>query len=312
MPDTRAHHPIFQKFGPDEFVGRFFMYDSFLGTISRRAFTVSSDMQESVSACGPDGLPAFNEEYFEWLDLLESIANRKGHYTFMELGAGYGRWSVRAAFAALTNYGLTAVEAEPTHYGWMKLHFQDNTLDPNGFNHSLIHAAVNDVPGEVPFLVGPGLAMASIRSALPERKNAGSNFQVVIGGAVLLMSRPAEWYGRIANPRRGESAVMVPGVTLDELLSLPRIGSPVDLLDMDIQGREFRVLRSGLVSLCERVKRIHIATHGSAIEEEIRGMLLVNGWQPVWDFGCGGLRETPYGPIEFQDGVQSWVNKRFL
>jgi len=44
--------------------------------------------------------PAFDEEYFEWIDVLEMALQAGDVYTFLELGAGYGRWSSRAAWAA--------------------------------------------------------------------------------------------------------------------------------------------------------------------------------------------------------------------
>ena len=93
--------------------------------------------------------PPVDEEYFEWLDLLESVVAAKGSYTMIELGAGYGRWALRAAFAA-RQYNpklrchVIAVEAEPTVYGWLKEHFAHNGLKPRW--HTLLHAAVTDQP----------------------------------------------------------------------------------------------------------------------------------------------------------------------
>ena len=53
----------------------------------------------------------------------------------VELGAGWGRWLVDA-WSVLKQIGktdkgllLVGVEAEPTHFEWMKQHFADNGLD---------------------------------------------------------------------------------------------------------------------------------------------------------------------------------------
>ena len=260
------HHPIFSHFDRSEFIS-----DSFLGTVSRRCFT-SEAMREKVTACDPLGLPAFNEEYFEWIDLLESIKAWKpgSLYTFMELGAGYGRWSVRAAFARPLAR-IIAVEAEPTHYVWMKQNFEDNGLQGDRFK--TIQAAVSDTPGLCGFLAG----------------------------------RPAEWYGqRIAEP--GEDGRITPCVTLAELLKLVTL---VDLIDMDIQGAEVRVIKAGIEELNSKVKRLHIATHDPETEVNLRRAFHQEGWRMAWDFSGGGTNATPFGLIEFQDGVQSWVNKRF-
>jgi len=35
--------------------------------------------------------PGFNNEIFEWIDVLESVAAARKSYTMIELGAGYGR-----------------------------------------------------------------------------------------------------------------------------------------------------------------------------------------------------------------------------
>lgn len=268
------HHPIFSHFKPEvEFIS-----DSFLGTVSRREFT-SEAMQEKVCARGPAGLPAFNEEYFEWIDLLESIAAWKagsGPWTFMELGAGYGRWSVRAAFARPLAR-IIAVEAEPTHFAWMLQNFKDNVIQAD--RHNLVNAAVSDKPGECLFHVG----------------------------------RPAEWYGQcIADPevkdlRCPPPVAATPCVTIPGLLEYV---SCVDLIDMDIQGHEFAVLSSAIETLNAKVKCLHIATHSREIESNLRLMLLDEDWTCIRAYAGDSLQVTDFGPIEFQDGVQSWINTR--
>jgi hypothetical protein len=118
--------------------------------------------------------PQVDEDYFEWIDLLESVIAARGSYTMIELGAGMGRWSVRAALAARQfkprmPFRLIAVEADPVHFDWLRWHFLDNGLDPK--EHRLINAAVSDTPGVVqPCIRGP------------------------IGGNCDL--RPNEWYGQ--------------------------------------------------------------------------------------------------------------------
>ena len=84
--------------------------------------------------------PSIDEEYFEWIDILESVSSAKTQYVMFELGAGYGRWAVRAA-RALRQHGampchLVAVEAEPQHFEWLREHFGNNGLDPQA--HTLI------------------------------------------------------------------------------------------------------------------------------------------------------------------------------
>ena len=80
------------------------------------------------------GPPPVDGEYFEWIDVLESVALARDRYTMLELGAGYGRWAVRAAAAVrqrgISECHLVAVEADPVHFTWLQQHFCDNGLDP--------------------------------------------------------------------------------------------------------------------------------------------------------------------------------------
>src|SRR5215212_6203606 len=97
----------------------------FLGTLTRRAFVDGMDANFSpftASTFTPD-YPAFDEEYFEWIALVEAVSEARDTFVFVELGAGYGRWCVRAALAAGDlRFECTAVEAEPTHCRWLREH----------------------------------------------------------------------------------------------------------------------------------------------------------------------------------------------
>ena len=94
------HHSVFGAFSPRKVpTAEGFVQDSFLGTVRRSAIYEVPDQAE-VGDNDAVSFPPFGEEYFEWIDLLESVVSARGTYTFAELGAGFGRWSVRAAFAA--------------------------------------------------------------------------------------------------------------------------------------------------------------------------------------------------------------------
>jgi FkbM family methyltransferase len=221
----------------------------------------------------------------------------------VELGAGYGRWSMRAA-CALRSFSnlpvfLVAAEAEPAHFQWMKLHFQDNRFDPA--DHRLVQCAVTDRAGEAMFYVG-----------MPD------------GGP----DAPDEWYGQaltkdyeiadtevfdrhrqtsVVRHKSGWKSLRVACRTLPELIGdLER----VDLIDFDVQGEESKVIRSSAGLLSAKVRGLHIGTHSSEIEASLRQTLGAEGWQCTADFACGLENETPFGPVTFNDGVQSWLNPR--
>jgi len=102
----------------------------------------------------------------------------------------------------------------------------------------------------------------------------------------------------------------VPAISLTAILN--RIEYAVDLIDMDIQGQELVVLEAAKNVLQRKVRRVHIGTHSTEIEDGLRDLFLSLEWQCVHDYGIGATRETPFGEIDFQDGVQGWINPRDL
>ena len=225
--------------------------------------------------------PGLSEEYIEWIDVLETAIAATRSFTMIELGAGYGRWLVRAALAVKRYHGdlpikLIGVEAEPTHFRWLKQHLRDNGIDPD--EHELIEAAVDEHDGEVFFHVG----------------------------------KPDEWYGQAIAAHANAASESIQKV---RAVSLSGILSPldsVDLIDLDVQGAEFVVLRGAISALNDKVKRVHIGTHSHDIELELRTLFRQNGWYKLNDYTCQSTEATPWGDVTFNDGVQTWINPRQL
>ena len=276
----------------------------FIGTRTRRSFVAGmpggATTVRSTQMVTPS-YPPFDEEYFEWVDVLETVEAAKDRYVMIELGAGYGRWSMRAAAAVRRKPGCrfvcVAVEAEPDHFRWMLEHFRDNGVDPR--DHELVWAAVGAQPGFVPFWVGEadawyGQAMASnARAPIPDvRVRRRLRARSALG-------RPP------VESLTDKSVVWVPCVTLSDLLSPHPY---VDLIDIDVQGAEVDVLTSAIELLNERVRRVHIGTHSTEIEERLRTLFNIHRWRNLNDYPCLRQAPTPYGEITFGDGVQTWVN----
>ena len=51
---------------------------------------------------------------------------------------------------------------------------------------------------------------------------------------------------------------------------------------------------------------------GSMPGPGLRSLLSEHGWKCQVDFKLLQVNETPYGPMQFTDGVQSWVNPRLV
>jgi hypothetical protein len=120
---------------------------------------------------------------------------------------------------------------------------------------------------------------------------------------------PAGWYGQaIADGTWSPPRVArVRGVRLSSLVS--RFPC-VDLIHMDIQGAELSVIEEACDLLDDRVRRLHVGTHGAEVEDGIRTLLRGRAWDCVRDYPANATSDTPWGPMRLQDGVQTWINPR--
>lgn len=293
--DSRKHD-IFSRFSAFQGEVPAGFNCDFIGAMTKGTFEGGVvDLSKRVVTAAP---PAVDSEYFEWIDLLSSVEKASGSYTVVELGAGYGRWAVRAALAARQR-GLPStsilVEAEPVHAQWAREH-----LAANGVDGHVIEAAAGRSRSKMSFAVRPP----------PEWK----------------LDDPKDWYGQAMFPGQsattGETYHGKPlskigewGTIEVDVLPLSEIldgVDTVDLLDMDIQGAEADVVAGGIDALDAKVKLMHIGTHYVEVEDTIRSQLAAHGWVLSWDYRVGSTTITPYGEVTFQDGVQSWRNPRFL
>jgi FkbM family methyltransferase len=246
--------------------------------------------------------PTFDEEYVEWVDVFEAVAEGTGDFVMAEIGAGFGRWLVRGAMAARRQgrpFRGIAVEAEPDHFRWLKQHCRDNGVAEDRLD--LVWAAVDTGPGFVAFAVGrpdswygQGLRLHSPTPFPDTSTRRKLKARSVLG-------RPP-----VADAADGPT-MWVPCVSLPELLApYPR----VDLVDIDVQGLELSVIESAVHDLDERVRRLHVGTHSPGVERRLRVLLARHGWTIVHDYPSHARSMTPYGEIDFDDGVQTWINPR--
>jgi len=246
--------------------------------------------------------PAFDEEYFEWVDVFDAVAEGTGDFVMAEIGAGFGRWLVRGAVAARREgrpfHGI-AVEAEPDHFRWLRQHCRDNGVTEDRLD--LVWAAIDSEPGFVPFAAGrpdswygQGVRMQSPLAFPDQSARRRLKARSVLG-------RPA-----VADADQN-GTIWAPRVTLVDLLApYPR----VDLVDVDVQGLELSILEPAIDDLNARVRRLHIGTHSLSVERGLRVLFGRNGWAKVYDYPSHSHSTTPHGEIDFADGVQTWINPR--
>jgi FkbM family methyltransferase len=315
----KEHHPVFDYFAP--FAGSVpveFEVD-FVGT--RTAECMLPAFAERSTPEVATTIPGIDEEYFEWIDVLLSAADAAGinqrdstdslgssaPYTMVEVGAGYGRWAVRAALAArslgITDIRLGLVEAEPAHIAWAREHLSANNISTD---HAKIYeTAVSDHGGWAEFYVGsPDFSDDTARKwygqALAHSYEKSSS--KADAAAETYYGHPVLTYDS------GWKAIRVPKVDIRQILS--DFGE-IDLLDLDVQGEELRILTAARDALDRQVKRLHIGTHAPNLEDGLRKLLSERGWHLLRDYSCLKTNATPFGEVSFVDGVQSWINPRF-
>ncbi len=226
------------------------------------------------------GLPPKNEHYLDWIALLRAVMRAKVVFRMAELGAGWGPWLVRGASAArrrpeIASVELLGVEADPTHFSWMREHFADNGLDPDA--HTLLNAAAAGRAGTVSFPV---------------------------------IDNPDEDYGSsIQAATRAERTITVPAYTVVNLLG--RFSGPVDFLHVDIQGAEYEALSTAMDAMSAQVRSLMVGTHTSdAHHDGLVATLKDAGWREIMNYARNRTHATPWGEIKVGDGFLLFDNPR--
>jgi hypothetical protein len=294
------HHPILANFAPTPASGASIDTD-YLGVMTQAHMLPPHWVSPAFSDQPPP--PRFDEEYFEWIDILESVSEARGTFTMLEVGAGYARWAVRG-WAAARRRGLDVrlgiVEADPQHMVWAKSHLAFNTVPAS--DAMFFEVAVGTTRGRTVFVVdmppdrpgnnpkdwyGQALAWDNpLESDKPQRMYYGKP----------LLELPDQWGG-----------VEVEIVPLEEVL---RPFDFVDLADFDIQGVEGKVIEASVDILTRKVRRLHIGTHSREIDASLPRVLGAAGWRCLRAYPCLRWNRTEFGWIDFNDGVQTWINPR--
>ncbi|MDA7978887.1 MAG: FkbM family methyltransferase [Pirellulales bacterium] len=319
---SEFRHPVFESFVTTRQSDPSGMHTDFVGA------RTSQEFGGSAPSGYVESMPPVDEDYLEWIDILETAAYARDRFVMVELGAGYGRWGVRGALAArhagIKDIFIGFAEAEPMHVKWLKEHATCNGLQPHEFR--LYEAAVSDKDGSVDFYVAMpdgsegndpaswyGQAMAKDYEVVSETiaHGAPSKSQNSDSGKAGLDAQSTETYAghNVKTFASGWKAVEVPQMAATKLL---RDFDVIDLLDMDVQGEEVKIVQGAIKDLNKRVKRLHIGTHSREIEFELYQFLTAKGWKCLRAYPCESRTSTPYGDVQFVDGMQSWINPQLV
>jgi FkbM family methyltransferase len=232
-------------------------------------------------------------EAIEWVGLLKAVlAAGDGRFAMMELGAGLGPWlaagSVAARLRGLGDLRLLGVEADPGRFELMRQNFADNGLDPDA--QRLVCAAVGVEKGHArwPRIADP----ANAAGARPVRETEGGLDQDDVNYI----------------PHAAEDYIDVDIMPFEDLLA----EQPAwDLVHVDVQGWEAKLIAACLPSLNERVRYMVVGTHSRLIDGQVIELLHQAGWV-MENEKPTRFRFDPAQPSLDQmteiDGVQVWRN----
>lgn len=237
----------------------------------------------------------FDDEYFEWTDILEAVLEAGETFTFLEIGAGYGRWTSRAAAAARMKdkqFRTAMAEADPRNAQWARDHMADNDIA----DYLLFEAAVG---------ADRKRSMLSVGQP-PDEEAPGTWYGQSIGwGDLPTAAAAGEYCGKPVVEINGWRFIEVDEIPMGDVIAPFDL---IDLIDLDIQGSEAVAIRSCLDALTATTRRLHIETHNKDVEVDLRASLSAAGWRCLRDYPCLQKHHTPFGDCYMVGGVQSWIN----
>lgn len=250
-----------------------------LGVRTRCAYRTEWADRGGTVQRGADDAP------LEWLALLEALDAAGDEFCLVELGAGHGPWLARGGVAWRRRYPerslrLVGVEAEPSHFGFLRQHVADNELGGDAVR--LVEGAVAARDGTIEFET----------SCHPEDD----------WGTRAAMDTPPAGLPRVADA--GRTTVLSWSVG-----SLAADLGRIDLLHMDIQGSEVEVLEGAEGVLRAKVARLFVGTHSRIAEGRLMERLPPLGFALVGETPCQYGMSGPAPTLE-RDGGQYWVKRR--
>jgi hypothetical protein len=314
MNDIEKYLAVFEGFEPfSGYVPRGYQVD-FLGSLTDANFRTMWGVDPSSEGGGTatTACPRGNggETFFEAVDWFESVREARGSYTMITLGACYGAQAV-GAYLTLQRLNpmpckLVAVEPDPENFVWLKKHFRDNGIDPE--QHWLIESALTNSNQPVLFPIGsPGSgaqnclatnnhsARVEISQQFIEAPNLEQRiYNLIVDGDTGVDVDLAPGWDFSARVK------LVSGLTLNDIL-----GSfdCVDLLESDIQQSEQVVFPPAMDMIKEKVKRVHLGTHGTAVHDALLQEFATRRFDIVFNYEPNTHHETSWGSFEINDGV---------
>ena len=254
------------------------------------------------------------EHFLEFAAIHKAVHAARDRFVMVELGGGYAARSVDT-YRTLQKLNpmpcqLVIVEAEPTHFEWVKRHLKANGINPR--DHWLIKAAVSVNSDPKLFMLGSGVYyngivkpgdIAAIIEEIVKIDNTEQALRTLMTAGRCGMQVP---YDSAAGRDLFDYEFVSTIPLADILAPLPH----VDLMDIDIQGAEDTAITPAMDLLDSRVKRVHIGTHGADIHRGLWDLFFEHEWVCEFDYPPFNKNTTPWGDFETMDGVLHLYNPR--
>jgi hypothetical protein len=201
---------------------------------------------------------------------------------------------------------LVAVDGDPENFVWVQKHVRDNGIDPD--QHWVINYAISDTNKPVLFPVGePGSGVDNCIStniaksrriyaeeiaARPDLPNVVRNLS--ISGRTGIQITP------VRDRDFRTNVEFVSAVTLADILGPFEC---VDLLESDIQQSESVVFPPAMDLIKQRVKRMHLATHGAEVHAQLLPLFIECGFEIDCNYEPNTHHDTPWGSFDINDAI---------
>lgn len=286
----------------------------FVGTLTDANFRVMFGVNPAEVGGGyqETRLPtiADGEGWFEAVNWIVAARTAREHFSMITLGACYGAQAV-GSHRALQHlnpmpYKLVAVEPEPDNYEWVRRHMRDNGIDPD--DQWLIKCAISAANDPVLFPIGsPGSGAQNCVATNEDLSRMLYAEEIIAAGRAdetLRNIMTTNSTGIMKDLVPGENfpaeIKMVSAVTLRDVLGPFDV---VDYLESDIQQSEILVFPPYMELVKQKVRRVHIGTHGADVHNTLLKLFQKDGWDVVFNYAPNATYETALGSFSTNDGV---------
>jgi FkbM family methyltransferase len=235
-----------------------------------------------------------HEDFPEWEYILRAIidASKNDFFQMIDLGAGYGRWSVNA-MSAIRNY-QGDVNFKP--------YFLNVEAHPGRFMLLEECCEINEIRG---FCKNVNLGISEDGKPLLIAENIESFGASVISNAANVET-PEKFIWKDSS---GNNYLPIRTVNGSEVIKIgQKYSDTIDIINLDVQGAEYEFLSANISLLSKYVKRIRISTHDKDKDDELYQLLVDHKFAIETFYPRQSTSKTPFGNINTDDGIICCIN----